>query len=249
MRVLKKQGMGTLESRFLKTEPGSAQRCVSWTGVLGLVPEEQTSRSGKFGGAEWENRSVIIQVSLRRTFWRGTKGYLPLKKAHWVGRKYEQLRNWFPRRVTSPIGGHPSWAGTEAAMLMHPGLCGKYWMRFVFVRTLRLQVTETKISWRGKGWEWEFTGRTQKCLRKHMAGMWLSLWKRPRPEMESLRCLNNILPPFSVSASFWLTLSSCKTGLCGSSVYEVKKWLCPKFPPLTTYPSGEMDLDLGVCVL
>lgn len=50
MRVLKKQGMGTLERRFLKTEPGSAQRRVSWTGVLGLVPGEQTSRLGKFGG-------------------------------------------------------------------------------------------------------------------------------------------------------------------------------------------------------
>lgn len=50
MTVLKKQGMAVLERRFLKTEPGSAQRHVSWTGVLGVVPGEQTSRSGKFGG-------------------------------------------------------------------------------------------------------------------------------------------------------------------------------------------------------
>lgn len=62
MRVLKKQGMGTLERRFLKTEPGSAQRRVSWTGILGEVPGNEIS------WAEWENRSVIIQVSLRRMF-------------------------------------------------------------------------------------------------------------------------------------------------------------------------------------
>lgn len=48
MRVLKKQGMGTLERRFLKTEPGSAQRRVSWTGVLGEVPgNEFRGQSGK----------------------------------------------------------------------------------------------------------------------------------------------------------------------------------------------------------
>lgn len=38
-------------------------------------------------GRVQENCLVRIQVSLRRIFWQGTKGYLPPKKAHGVDRK------------------------------------------------------------------------------------------------------------------------------------------------------------------
>lgn len=41
--------------------------------------------------------------------------------------------------------------------------------------------------------------------------------------METLRSLGSILPLSSVSASFHFMLLSSQTGLCGSSVYEVKK--------------------------